>query len=253
MIEADVERGDEAAIFFLMKASDDSAMGAAKNARDFAGGDIAIAHAARIFLHSNDDEIAVHRSFDRPTIDMDVRLSLGAAHGAVAVGMHANESGMIRRELEKRIALAANGDDRAVALELLDGELDFFARGIVIGKAFPDFFDAEQTTAALPEKVDDRLLKIALLQRQRALHSTRLLVRWRADALRRHAAARGPNRFCETVQHGLRAQLVVQRVAVNAERFRSLRNVAATGRHCCHDVLPLKGFHCLFEGDAVSD
>ena len=63
--------------------------------------------------------------------------SAAAEDGAVAVGMHADLAGVIRRELEQRVALAADGDDDAVLLQLIDGALDLLARGVGRRRAAP--------------------------------------------------------------------------------------------------------------------
>ena len=69
----------------------------------------------------------------------------------------------------------------------------------------------------------------------------------------RDAAALWADRIRESVQHGLAAELVVQRVAVHAEFLRSLRHIAAAGGHRGDDVLALECFDSLLERDAVSD
>src|SRR5712691_3928509 len=132
--------------------------------------------------------------------------------------MHANTSGVIRREFEKREALSANGDDDAVVLQLADGALDCITRGIRIAEALVDFLDAQEAIAARAEKVDDGLMEFGALgehsRRAKApppLHSTRLrLVRGHADALGREAAPRRADGFRKPVQHRLRAELVME-------------------------------------------
>src|SRR5947209_18232910 len=57
----------------------------------------------------------------------------------------------------------------------------------------------------------------------------------------------------ESVQHRLRAKLVVQCVAMHAQRLRRLRHIAAAGLHGRHDVLALEGLHGLLESDATTN
>ncbi len=71
--------------------------------------------------------------------------------------MHADLSGVVRRELEERIALAANGDDDAVLLQLVHHALDLLARQLGVSKSLPNVFDREEPVTALAEKVGDRL------------------------------------------------------------------------------------------------
>ena len=79
-------------------------------------------------VDAHDDEIAVHRALHRLAVDEDVGLFAAAEDGAVAVGMHADPAGVIRRELEQRVAFAADGeDDEPSAPSRLDGALDLFA------------------------------------------------------------------------------------------------------------------------------
>ena len=92
-------------------------------------------------------------------------LVAAAEDRAVAVGVNLDASGVIRRELEERIALAADGEDDAVALELLDGALDL-ARGVASGSARRscDLADGEQPIAALAQQFDDRsALRLAMV------------------------------------------------------------------------------------------
>ncbi|HEY6894930.1 MAG TPA: hypothetical protein VI258_12225 [Rhodanobacteraceae bacterium] len=136
-------------------------MGAAEHAVDFAAAQIAIAHFARLAFDANDDQIAVHRAAHRAPLDVDVGLAFRAAERAVAVGVHANDAGVIRREFKKRVALASDGENDSIGFELGDGAVDLFARGVAIGQALEDFPGAKQTTAALAKKLDDGLLEIA--------------------------------------------------------------------------------------------
>src|ERR1041385_7002642 len=76
---------------------------------------------------------------------------------------------------------------------------------------------------------------------------------WRGDAFGGDAAARRADGLGEAVEHRLRAQLVVQRVAVHAESLRRLRHVAAACGHGGDDVLPLERLDGLLERDAVTD
>src|SRR4051794_3635981 len=67
------------------------------------------------------------------------------------------------------------------------------------------------------------------------------------------AAAYGADRVRESVEHRLRAKLVVQCVAMHAQRLRRLRHIAAAGLHGRHDVLALEGLYGLFESDATTN
>src|SRR5712692_3118321 len=75
----------------------------------------------------------------------------------------------------------------------------------------------------------------------------------RADAPGGDAAAGGPDRFGESVEHRLRAEFVVERVAMDAEGLRCLRDVAPAGRHRRDDVLPFERLDRLLERDAVAN
>src|SRR5205085_8854551 len=75
----------------------------------------------------------------------------------------------------------------------------------------------------------------------------------RAHALGGDAPPRGTDGLGESVEHGLRAQLVVKSVAVHAERLGRLRDVAAAGGHGRDNVLALERLDGLLECDAVTD
>jgi hypothetical protein len=170
--------------------------------------------------------------------------------------MHLHGTGVVRRKFQKGIALTADRYERSVALEVFDCAGDFLARGIRI-EALVNVLDVEEAVALRAKERDDGLMKFGGERKQRLLGSPRNALRVsfprRRDAFRGQAAANGTDRFGKAVQHRLRAKLVVQRVAMYAERFRSLRDVAAAGRHCRDDVLSFEGFDSLFECDAVTD
>lgn len=67
------------------------------------------------------------------------------------------------------------------------------------------------------------------------------------------AAPSRPFRNDESIQHGLRAQLIVERIAVHAQQPGRLGNVAAIRVHRCHDVLSFERLDSLLERDSVSN
>jgi hypothetical protein len=69
----------------------------------------------------------------------------------------------------------------------------------------------------------------------------------------RDAAAHGTHGFGEPVEHCLRPEFVVQRVAMNAKFARGLRDIALARRHRRDDVLSFERFDCLRECDSVAD
>ena len=69
----------------------------------------------------------------------------------------------------------------------------------------------------------------------------------------REPTADGTDGLGEAVQHGLRAELVVQRVAVDAELPRGLGHISLARRHGGHDVLAFERFDCLRQRDSVAD
>jgi hypothetical protein len=144
-----------------VKAAGHGAMRAAQHFRYFADDEFALADGVvfrRMLVDADDDQIAVHRTFHRAAIDEDVGLfSATAEHGAVSVGMHANLAGVIRRELEQRVALAAHGDDDAVLLQLIDCAFDLLARGVDAFETLPDLFDRKHPAAAAAEEIGNRL------------------------------------------------------------------------------------------------
>ena len=145
-------------------------MRAPKDLRDFADDDVAVVQLAiggTFLVDANDDQVAVHGTLHRSAIDVDIELFVAAGDGPVAVGMHADAAGVVGREFEKRVTLAANGDDDAFALEGLDGALDFIARGVGKIEAIVNFLDAEKTIAALAEKIDDCLLQVGAVRNHR--------------------------------------------------------------------------------------
>ena len=161
VIEARVERRHVRLIGIRVKASGHSAMRAAQHLRHFSDDELALADGVvlrRVLVDADDDEIAIHRAFHRAAIDENVRLFAASAEDrAVAVGMHANLAGVIRRELEQRVALAAHGDDDAVLLQLIDGALDLLARRVDTIETLPDLFDRKHAAAAAAEEIGNRL------------------------------------------------------------------------------------------------
>ena len=159
VVEPRVERRHERLVGIGVKAADDGAVRAAQHRRHFADDELALPDGVElraVLVDANDDEIAVHRALHGAAVDEDVGLLAAAAeHGAVAVGVHANAAGVIRRELEERVALAADGDDDAVLFELFDGALDLLTRGVGALQTLPDFLDREQTAAAPAKKIGD--------------------------------------------------------------------------------------------------
>src|SRR5206468_10402654 len=73
-----------------------------------------------------------------------------------------HSAGVVRRELEKRVTLAAQRNDHAVALELLDDDGHLVARHLRIMQTLVNVADAEQTIAALTKELDDEFLDLCV-------------------------------------------------------------------------------------------
>src|SRR5262245_7453362 len=69
----------------------------------------------------------------------------------------------------------------------------------------------------------------------------------------RHTAPHQTHRLGESVEHRLRAKLVVERIAVNTELARGLHDVPLAHDHRGNDVLTFEYFDCLCQCDSVSD
>jgi hypothetical protein len=74
--------------------------------------------------------------------------------------MHADVAGVVRGELEQRVAFAADGKKDAFAFQGVDGAGDFLALELRIGEALVNLSDAEETVAAEAKEIDDRLLQV---------------------------------------------------------------------------------------------
>jgi hypothetical protein len=162
VVDAHVERHD-VGIVTGVKAADHGAMRATEDLHDLAVDVLAVADAAdlRIALVDADDhQVAVHGPFDGLAVDVDVRLPLAAEDVAVAVVEDLDRAGVVGRELEQGVALAAHGDDDAVPLELFDGAVDVVFRHIGIVEPLVDVFAAEQTIPALAQNIDDRVMEL---------------------------------------------------------------------------------------------
>src|SRR6185436_11412347 len=72
-------------------------------------------------------------------------------------------------------------------------------------------------------------------------------------ALVGNAAPHRAHGLCEAVEHRLRAELVVKRIAVYTELARGLRDVALARRHRGDDVLSFERFDRLCQCDSVPD
>ena len=166
-VDARIERRDPRLLLVVVKAADDGAVGAAENRRHFADVEVAVAHALDLrvlAVAADDDEVAIHRALHVAAVDVDVGTLAAAVDRAVAVGVHADAAGVVGRELEERVALAADRDDDAVALHLLDGAGDVVAGGVGIGEALGDLLDGEQAAAALAQQFGDALFEVGLLR-----------------------------------------------------------------------------------------
>jgi hypothetical protein len=148
--------------------ADDVAVRAAEDARDLARHEVAAVELPPLrlaLLDAHDDEVAVHRAFHLLAVDVDVAL-VAAENRAVAVGMNFDSAGVVRRELEKRVALAADREDDAVVLELVERVADFLARRFEACEAFVDVGGGEQTASALPQQINDGFVKFRSLRKR---------------------------------------------------------------------------------------
>jgi hypothetical protein len=173
-VDADVEWHD-VRFGAGVKAADHGTVRAAEDAHDLAVDVLAVADAAALggpLVHPDDHQVAVHGAFHVAALDIDVRLAVSPQHVAVAVVVDLDRTGVIRRELEQRVTLAANSQDQPFLLELLDGAVDVFAMHVVVLQPLEDLLDAEDAVAALAKESNDRLVQDgALREGQRACQS----------------------------------------------------------------------------------
>ncbi len=119
-----------------------------------------LAEGRGLLVDSHDNQVTVHRSAHGAAVDVDVGLGVAAEDRAVAVGVNFDAAGVVRRELEQRIALPAHGEDHAVGLEILHGQGDLLAADRGVGEALVDVADVEQAIAAASQELDDALLHL---------------------------------------------------------------------------------------------
>jgi hypothetical protein len=267
VVDAHVERHD-VRLGVEVEPPHHRAMRAAEDLHHLAVDELAVADAAYaglLLVDADDHEVAVHGTFQRLAVDVDLGLALTSKHRAVAVVVNLDRAGVVRRELEQRVTLAADRDDGAVALQLFDHAVDFILRDVLVGQALVDFLASEEAVAALAQKLDDGLVELGAVgdsDGARQIRVSCLARRARrlagagdggGNALVRDAAAHRAHRLGEAVQHRLRAELVVERVPVHTELARGLGDVALAGRHGRNDVLAFERFDRLFQGDAIAN
>ncbi|HSP33825.1 MAG TPA: hypothetical protein VLU46_05865 [Thermoanaerobaculia bacterium] len=73
--------------------------------------------------------------------------------------MHLDPSGVVRRELQKRVAFAADGQDDPVVLQLGRSALDLLAARLEALQTLMDVGDRQQPAAALAEEINDRFVE----------------------------------------------------------------------------------------------
>src|SRR3954453_21136576 len=120
-VDARIERRDPRRVLVGVKTADHGAVRAAQHLRDLAGVVVAVADALDLrvlAVAAHDDEVAVHGALHGPAVDVDVGTLAAAVDRAVAVGVYTDAAGVVRRELEERVALAADRKEQAVALHL---------------------------------------------------------------------------------------------------------------------------------------
>ncbi len=162
-VDSEIERHDVRLDFVRVKASHDGVVGAAQDLRHFTDDEVTaveLAEGRRLLVDAYYDQIAVHRSAHGAAVDVDVGLGVAAEDRAVAVGVNFDAAGVVRRELEQRIALSAHGEDHAVSLEILHGQGDLLAADRGVGEALVDVADVEQAIAAASQELDDALLEL---------------------------------------------------------------------------------------------
>ena len=123
-------------------------------------------------VDAHDDKVAIHRPFHQLAVDVDVGILGAAEDGAVAVGMHLHGAGVVRRELQERVALAAHRDQHAVALELLDDDRHLVARDLGVSETLVDLADCQKAVTALAKEPDDIVFEL------RVAHGERASARW---------------------------------------------------------------------------
>ncbi len=265
LVEAGVERAKEGR-GRLMEAADDRAVLPLEDARDLSLEILPLAEhfhlrAARVETDQND--VAVHRPCHLPPVDVEIGLSFRPVNDSVPLREDADLPRAEARELEKGVALAAGGDERAGALEPLDGGLDALARDRGVAQPVVDVLDGEDAASLRAEERKDALA-------QRFIGSVRhggTVCKRRCRSLLGDPLAGGnagggglfrggtarPERGDVPVETRLGAELVVDRVAVNPQKQRGARHVSLVLGHRDADVLALERFHRLLEGDAVGD